>query len=353
MLESRIVLSLSDPNALESREAWFRQLESLFDGRRHEPIRLWGNAFFPPPPADPYHDVDAWIDEALSMMSHFIDQYEDREVFRPQALEFGLYGVHFIDRIFGAEVFFQDGQWYNHPLSQEVGLLQPPDLDGDATWALARKAAESFLRKGTLLPLFGLPTIASSLNVAVNLFGQEILIALLMDPEAAVHDLKVINEVLTTIHRWYIDRIPEAQLQPVVSWQRTQPRGQGQICGCSTQLISPEVYAEYLAPLDDELLSVYPKGGMIHLCGSHVQHIPTWRAMKSLRAVQINDRAAQDLKEYHRGLRDDQILYVNTFPGMTAEKAISITDGRRLVLVEDPAMPAIEDKEVCGCGCKV
>lgn len=334
------------------REAWFRRLESLFDGSRHDPIRLWGTAFFPPPPADPYLDADAWIDEALSMMPRFLNQYEDQEVFRPQVVEFGPYGVHFVDRIFGAEVFFQDGQWYNHPLPQDIGLLQPPDLDRDPTWALARKAAESFLERGTLVPLFGMPTIASSLNIAVNLFGQEILIALLEDPEAAVHDLQVINEVLETIHRWYIERVPEAQLQPVVSWQRTQPRGHGQICGCTTQLISPEVYAEYVAPLDDALLSVYPKGGMIHLCGSHVQHIPTWRSMKSLRAVQVNDRAAEDLQRYFHGLRDDQILYVNTCAGMTAERAISITGGKRLVLVEDPEMPAMENEEACGCGCE-
>ncbi len=38
--------------------------------------------------------------------------------------------------------------------------------------------------------------------------------------------------------------------------------------------------------VDDELLLVYPHGGMIHLCGSHTQYIPVWREMKFLRAVE-------------------------------------------------------------------
>jgi hypothetical protein len=62
--------------------------------------------------------------------------------------------------------------------------------------------------------------------------------------------------------------------------------------------------------LDDEILSLYPGGGLIHLCGSHSQHIPTWRRMASVRAVQINDRATEDVELYLAGLREDQLLYV-------------------------------------------
>ena len=71
---------------------------------------------------------------------------------------------------------------------------------------------------------------------------------------------------------------------------------------------------------------------MIHLCGSHAQHIENFRNMKSLRAVQVNDRAAEDLELYFKGLRDDQILYLCPCPGMTIERAMEITGGRRLVI---------------------
>ena len=95
------------------------------------------------------------------------------------------------------------------------------------------------------------------------------------------------------------------------------------------------MYREFVAPLDDELLSVYPNGGMIHLCGVHTQHIPIWREMRSVRAIQVNDRASEDLEIYFNELRDDQVIYLNPTSTMTAERAMEITGGQRIVFVAD------------------
>jgi hypothetical protein len=159
--------------------------------------------------------------------------------------------------------------------------------------------------------------------------------ALVSDPEAARHDLQVISDVLCTIHRWYLAHIPRAQMQCIVPNGRCQPPGYGQLCGCTTHLISGEHYAEYVASLDETLLSLYPRGGMIHLCGMHTQHVPAWRGMRSLRAVQVNDRAAEDLEVYFRELREDQIMYVNPCDGMPAERVMEVTGGQRVVVVGD------------------
>ena len=78
-----------------------------------------------------------------------------------------------------------------------------------------------------------------------------------MEPENAKADFKVINDLLCSLHRKSRELIPEAQLQPVISWNRTQPPGYGQLCGCTTQLISGSCYQEMIAPLDDQLLAVY------------------------------------------------------------------------------------------------
>ncbi len=61
--------------------------------------------------------------------------------------------------------------------------------------------------------------------------------------------------------------------------------------------------------------------------------------MKPLHAVQINDRAAEDLKLYFEGLRDDQIIYLTPSESMTIEKAIEITGGKRLVIVSTITAP--------------
>jgi len=325
---------LSDPHWIALREGHIHRLQRLFDSNPDAgPFWLFGSE---------YHldgarleSPASEVEKALHELSSQVEQLNDPTVFRPLTFECDIYGVHFIDKIFGADVFSLDGAWQSHYLSQPVGMLLSPDLENDPTWQKARDTAEAFLAAGTALPFFGLPTIASALNVGVNLFGQELLASMLSEPEAAQHDLNIINQVLITLHCWYREKLPAAQLQPVVGSFRTQPPGFGQLCGCTTQLISREQYRQFIAPLDAELLGTYPHGGMIHLCGIHLQHIPIWREMKELRAIQVNDRAAEDLKAYWHGLRDDQILYVNPTATMTVERILGITHEQRVVIVSD------------------
>jgi hypothetical protein len=324
---------LSDPGLLAARAAGFQRLARVFGG---EPGVAWVRGVWGTSIANPFEEPERWMSEALDSLVQHSDALKDESVFRPLCVEFGPFGVHFVGALFGARVYRDGDQWWGDPLGVPVGSLVPPDLDGNATWALARRLAEAFLASGAALPLFGMPTIASALNVAVNLHGEDFLLALATDPDAADRDLQVINRTLVALHRWYLERFPSAQLQPVVAAERTQPPGFGQICGCTTHLLSARMYREHVAPLDDALLSAWPRGGMIHLCGVHTHHVPVWREMESLRAVQLNDRAAADLSLYFEGLREDQVIYLNPCEGMTAERAIVATRGRRLVVVGEP-----------------
>lgn len=335
---------LTDKKLIANREKWFQRMRDMFDGKGAIQMGLKGIVGQAVHPDLLYTNPEEWMEEVakdLAMRAHeaVSDQY-----FAPLCIEGGIYGVHFIDKIFGAEVFFQDNQWYNHYLESEVGELEKPDLKNNEVWCLAKRIAGAFLDLDVSVPLFGLPTIASSLNIAVNLYGEEILVAMLADPEAAEHDLRIINEVLMEIHQWYLEHIPMNQLQPVISWERTQPPGYGQICGCTTQLLSPELYEKFIYPLDNTLLGVYPNGGLIHLCGSHKQLMPLFARMENLKCVQLNDRAAEDLECYAKGyqaepqlyvegLREDQVIYLNPCDGMPAERGLEIAKDRRLVLV--------------------
>jgi hypothetical protein len=317
-----------------ARELHIARLRQVFAGKGGPAgFVLWGVCA--QSSADPYKEPERWVAEALDSLTAEAEKLRDRQVFRPLCLEFGPYGVHFVDRMLGARVFFHEGQWWADNLRRPVGALEPPDLERDDTWRLARRIAEAFLGAKVSVPIFGLPTIASALNVAVNLYGEEFLMAMLERPDAARHDLALINDLLARLHRWYLTHIPLDQLQPVVAAAWCQPPGYGQLCGCTTHLLSGSQYADLVAPLDEALLAVYPHGGMIHLCGRHTQHIRVWQAMKSLRAVQINDRAAKDLEIYFRELRDDQIFYLSPTKMMTIERAMQITGGRRLVIVAD------------------
>ena len=324
---------LTDEKLIANRDNWFREMSKLFYTDSTKPLYLAGLGGDAAHPDLMYTDPEAWLLEAVTYLADNAHARISDKYFVPLCIYNSIYGVHFVDRIFGCEVFFQDGQWYNRYLKNEVGQLQKPDLESNETWALAKRIALAFLDLNITAPVFETPVIASPLNIAVNLYGEEILVAMLLEPEAAHHDLRIINEVLIELHQWYRAHIPAQQLQPVVACGRTQPPGHGQLCGCTTQLLSPTLYEEFIMPLDDALLGVYPHGGMIHLCGSHTQLIPLFAKMPHLKCVQLNDKAAQDLQFYADGLRDDQVIYLNPCEGMSTRQALEIAKNKKIVIV--------------------
>ncbi len=280
-----------------------------------------------------YTDPEGFVDASMQRLAEMLTQTENPGFLSLPVVEYWLYGVHFVDKLFGAEVtcLKSSGQWNTLYLNTPIGTLQKPDLETNETWLLARRMAEAFLRWDVSGVIFKPQVIASLLNIAVNLYGAEILIAMIEEPENAAHDLRVITDTLMELHRWYREHIPAQQLQ-MICGGRTQPPYYGQICGCSTQLVSPELYEKFIMPLDDEVLGVYPEGGLIHLCGSHSHLIPLFARMKNLKNIQLNDRASEDMERYARGLRADQTLYVAPCEGMPVERIKELAKLHRTII---------------------
>lgn len=345
MIAEKTKRVLNDPRLLQHRNAWFRRLDLFyrggFDGRTFNLLGFPGV----PTQTDMFTQPEMWVEESLGLLAEQADRMADPDVFRPLAVEYGLYGVHYVDRIFGADVFLMPDGWNSRYLATPIGSLVRPDLDRNETFALSERAARAFVAADVRLPVFGLPTIASALNIAVNLYGEEALVAMYIDPEPLARDLATINDTLMDLHRRFRAILPPEILQPVVSWERTQPFECGQLCGCSTHLLSSELYESMVAPLDAALLGVYPRGGMIHLCGTHTQHIPAFRRMRTLNALQLHNRAAQDLSVYLDGLDPRQVIYVNTCEEMPYDEAVRLSQGRRVVLVGENAPVCFADDE--------
>jgi len=326
---------LTDERLVINRENWFQKMRDLYDGKRTEKIYLTGTPAWAPDVEDA--DPEVWMEEVLRDLALRAYDSISEQCFVPLGIDLTNYGNHLLDKIFGAEVIFRDGMWFNRRLKTAVGKLEKPDLGKSKEWRQLIRLAEAFLAAEVTVPLLGTPIIASPLNIAVNLYGEEILVAMLTEPEAAHHDLQLISEVQIEMHRWYCEHIPMNQLQGHGANLRVQPPGYGQICGCSTQLLSAELYEEFILPLDNAILGVYPGGGMIHLCGSHRQLIPLFARMENLKCVQLNDRAAEDLEYYVKGLREDQVIYYY-FPceGMPLERALEIAKDKRMILTCKP-----------------
>ena len=280
---------------------------------------------------DMLKDPDAWIDDVLSDMAEKAVAASDRVTFRPLVMELDPLGVHYIDAILGANVYFHNDQVWSDPLTCDLEELSMPDLSQSevfqASLRLAKRAVE--VSQGHFFVTT--PVLSCPINIGINIFGQQLLEALISRPDAARHALRIINDVIAACIRAFSEVIPESIRRNFVAENRYTPPGFGEIDGCATQLVSARQYEEFFAPLDEELLDISPYGGLIHLCGASAQHIPVWREMKKLRSVQLNDRAAEDVELYFRGLRPDQILYVAQTETTPLKRILEITGGQRLI----------------------
>ena len=339
MISNEVKRILNDPELIAKRDAWFDTMRSVHAGGEPTNMIIAGLGLATEIAEDP----EKWVEEALTELARLAADSVSDAVFHPLAIWPVYYGSHFTAALFGAEVFHMNGMSYNRRLSQEVGRLEKPDWQNSEFWKPAERSVNAFKAQEVALPLFAPSIPGSVLNVAVDLFGEDILVAMLEEPEAAEHDLAVINEVIVELHQWFRQNIPEKQLQPCSPLVRTQPPGSGHLCGCSCQLVSPLLYEEFILPLDDAVLGVYPNGGMIHLCGEHRHLIPLFAKMKNLKSVQLNDRAAEHLADYVKGLREDQVIYLHPCPGMPLDRAKEIAGSKRMVICCDvnlyPGMP--------------
>lgn len=325
---------LNDPDLLAIQRGWFARLESTFRGdRQDDPVRL--NGVFASPAAD-LLDAEVWMPAALDDLAARADALRDPTEFRPLCVHPRPFGVRIVDRVLGAEVYPDRSLplWHTRRLETPIGELPVPDLERNEVWLATRRHAELFVEADVRLPLFGNPALSNVLNTAMNLYGEELFVAMAMKPRKVRRDFEVINDAICAMHRFYLERIPTDQLQAGAAGLRTKPPGYGHVDGCATQLVSGEMYAEFVAPFDDAVVSLYPNGGMIHICGAHTQHIPTWASMQRVRAIQVNDRASEDLQAYLAGLRDDQVLYLQPTRTMTASRGRAIADDRRLVIMK-------------------
>lgn len=326
---------INEVTLCKKRDEWFSKLQDFFDGKTTYPsgFRMLGSAAGAM--VNICEEPEAWVDACLEDIArNRAQEIMNDEKFVPVCLWCWIYGVHFMDKVLGGELYYSNGDVNCAYLKTPIGELEEPNLETNETFSIAVRAAKRFVEVGGSFPIFGLPVIASPLNIGINLYGQELLIAMLEEPELARKDLETINRTLIKAHKLLQGIIPQQQLQCTVTHSRTQPPGYGQICGCSTHLLSGDLYREMVADLDDALLGAYEKGGMIHLCGGHTQHIETFKSMKNLKTVQLNDRAAGDLQKYFEGLRQDQIIYLDPGKEMSVERALEITKGERLVIVQ-------------------
>ena len=319
------------------------RVEALYRGEATGPLYIAGPAYgrshglWGTNEIDMLADPEAWLDDVLAGMAAHAADLADRATFRPLGMMVDPLGVHYVDALFGAHVYIYEEQTWAEELSCEVAELTMPDLARSEVFRQSLRLVERAVAVAQRPEAQGcmfvsLPVMSCPINIGINLFGQRLLTALIEQPAAAHRALRIITDVIIACTRAFLDVMPAHIWRNPVAESRYAPPGYGYINGCATQLVSARQYRAFFGPLDAEILGVYPHGGMIHLCGAHAQHIPTWRDLPVVRSVQLNDHATDDVERFFHGLRPDQILYIAPSDAMPAARILEITRGERLVL---------------------
>jgi len=340
---------LHGKSLFDARERQLNTLTEYYKNRPQHPLCLHGISIFRA--ITPKQLTGELIDSLFDELASRAAESADEAILRPLAIEVQLYGVHFIDKLCGAQIHYNDEQnlWWSEGLTTPIGALSFPDLEQSTLWQACTRLYGELLARDIRLPFLATQILGSPTVGIFNLYKENILYGFYDNPGGVKRDLRVLTDLLLLLHKWFLEKIPQEQFQPVCVDGRLQPRGCGQMCGCTTQLISNELYEEFIFPLDKEIFALYENGGLYHLCGAHTQHIKTWRSWDDLKAVQLNDRAADDFEAYFTGLRDDQLIYLNPSEAMPIEKALSISGGRRTIIVSDK--DSLQKATGCGCGC--
>ena len=287
------------------------------------------------------YDRDAWLAEQLEYLRQNVNLFENESIFNVFGLSLCRLDLHFAGAVLGSPVIASDTapvDW--QPLSK-IGVkmrdFRAPVLDDNEVFIemidLAKFVVEATEGR---IPI-EIPYISEPLVEAVNVFGEEFLLALAHERELVEKVLDEITSTIIAMRRRFFKAVPGFAFWPHGFSFRIMPEQHTLLFGCTTQLISPEAYRKYILERDRRLLRCHALGGCIHLCGHHTQHLETWKSMSEVKAFQLNGDACDDLEEYWLSLRPDQFIIFHASNRVSIENAIDITGGRQLVIYSDEA----------------
>jgi len=320
---------------LADRELAFRR---LFAGERSDHVPAWhfnsGLGQIRPELLTVEQDREQWLDNQLRAVKENVTAALDSaSLFYPIIEMFSLYGTHFMDILFGADVRWHEGQFWSEPVDYPVADIAPLDLDGVPLVQEAVELAAWLKEKTAGRFLISMPDVGCPLNIAINIFGESFLLELALNPKSAKRALMIIAAATRRVHEALIEAVGQETLRCHNAYYVYTPHDIAGLSICATQLVSPGHFRELVAAADDACLPPAYQGMLQHLCGHSAQHIAELARRPSVKGVQLNDAAADDFEAYYNGLRDDQVVYVIPTEQMPLGEVLSISGGRRLVIL--------------------
>lgn len=182
------------------------------------------------------------------------------------------YGNYFMPALFGCEIhYLKDQAPGNLPLDatlEDMRNIAVPDFDESPV--IRRALEEARILKERCGFCSGVINTGSPLNVAVNIFGEQFLLACALEPEIALHVLRVIAETEFKLYREV-----SAVIQPECFPRDNIVFSYG---NCPAVMFSPNLYREVVLPVDKWVRSQAAVFNLHH-CGVFDHYIELYQEL--------------------------------------------------------------------------
>lgn len=156
------------------------------------------------------------------------------------------------------------------------------------------------------------PDTQGPLDIAELLWGGEMFYAMYDEPELVHGMLRLATDTYKAVmDKWYEIFPRNAEFNP--HWSGFYHRGSIVLRDDSAMNLSSELYSEFAASYDNELLETYD-GGVIHFCGRGDHYIDIITAMPKLYAINMHQPQYNDMEKILKNTVDKGIKILDFNP---------------------------------------
>jgi hypothetical protein len=232
------------------------------------------------------------------------------------------YGTPILPSLFGVELYYMEEELNTLPTCLPLAGVDQiraqaaagvPGID-QALWhevrAMARHYQELFAPYPNISQWVHLyhPDVQGPMDCVELLWGSALFLALHDVPELAKQMLQLLTDTYVTVmNDWFELVPPDGDVS--YHWSMCQP-GRIMLRDDSAMNLSPEMFGEFIAPYDAQLLQRYG-GGTIHFCGRGDHYIDQAAALPGLRAINMSQPELNDMEKIYRHTVDRGILMLD------------------------------------------
>ncbi len=307
-----------DPETEEDLSAQWRDfLYGRFEGDLFTPCRKKPTAPGVTPPD--VHINDA-IDDLELMLQHGLRDISfqlSTETLNPCIR--ANYGTGIMTSLFGAELFMMPRAAATLPTTRAFNdtdkmraLLEKgmPDLNsglGQRVFDFTELCLEVFAHYPKIRKHVEIyhPDTQGPLDLCELMWGGEMFLAMYDEPELVHNVLRLVTDTYTAFMEKWFGLMP---MHPEMSthWPSLRHRGSILLRDDSAMNLSPELYKEFAAPYDAELLHHF-KGGAVHFCGRGDHYMETLCSIPDLTGVNMSQPEYNDMETIYRNTVDKGI----------------------------------------------